>query len=95
MAERIAVLFLELPGIMRTGILILVIAGALDVCYHAAPPGWTIWMDGYLGKDGAGAHVMTLLGMVVTLLGLFASRPSAPGAGAERNAGERRSSIGK
>ena len=30
MAERIAVLFLELPGIMRTGILILVIAGVLD-----------------------------------------------------------------
>ena len=93
MAERIAILFLELPGIMRAGILILVIAAALDVGYHAAPAGWAMWMDGYLGKDGTGAHVMTLLGMVVTLLGLFASRPSARDVGVKRTAGERRSAI--
>jgi hypothetical protein len=75
MVERIFVLFIALPGLMRLGVLILAIGGMLDLLYHAAPPGWALQMDGYLGADGVGAHVVTLLGMVVTLLGVFAHRP--------------------
>src|SRR3954468_14721130 len=74
MAQRIFMLFTELPGLMRLGVLIFVIGGALDLLYHAAPPGWTIQLDVVLGPDGVIAHLMTLFGMLVTLVGLFAHR---------------------
>lgn len=92
-AQRIFILFMELPGIMRLGVLILVIGAGLDLCYHAVPAGWAMWMDRYLGSDGTIAHLVTLLGMVVTLLGLFAYRASMPSARVERIAEERRPSI--
>jgi hypothetical protein len=83
MVERIFELFTALPALMRLGVIILAIGGLLDLFYHAAPPGWALQMDGYLGTDGMGAHVVTLLGMVVTLLGLFARRPRARAAQVE------------
>ena len=93
MAQRIFMLFTELPGLMRLGVLILVIGGGLDVLYHAAPPGWAIQLDVVLGPDGVIAHLMTLFGMVVTLLGLVARRASAGVAQAEVSPSERRSAI--
>jgi hypothetical protein len=93
MTQRILVLFMELPRVMRLGLLILVIGGLLDLLYHAAPPGWAMRLDGYLGADGVGAHLLTLLGMVVTLLGLFAHRPRARVAHVEVTASEGRSAI--
>ena len=95
MAQRIFMLFTELPGLMRLGVLILAIGGTLDLLYHAAPPGWTMQLDGYLGSDGVGAHLLTLVGMVVTLLGLFARRASARVAQAEVSPSEGRSAIEK
>ena len=93
MTQRILVLFIGLPRVMRLGLLILVIGGTLDLVYHAAPPGWAMWLDGYLGTDGVGAHLVTLLGMVVMLLGLFARRASVQIAHVADTASERRSSI--
>jgi hypothetical protein len=77
MVQRIFILFTELPGLMRVGVLILVIGGALDVLYHTAPPGWAIQLNVVLGSRAVVAHLMTLFGMVVTLVGLFAHRASA------------------
>ncbi|HEU5097502.1 MAG TPA: hypothetical protein VFU22_00550 [Roseiflexaceae bacterium] len=93
MVLRIFILFMELPGLMRLGVLILAIGGVLDLLYHAAPPGWALQLDVVLGSDGVVAHLMTLLGMVVTLLGLFAHRASARIAPVEVTAPERRSGI--
>jgi hypothetical protein len=93
MFERISVLFIALPGLMRLGVLILAIGGMLDLLYHAAPPGWAVQMDGYLGTDGIGAHVVTLIGMVITLLGVFAHRPRARDTHGEIAASERGSTI--
>jgi hypothetical protein len=95
MAQRIFMLFTGLPSLMRLGVLILVIGGALDVLYHAAPPGWAMQLDVVVGSEGVIAHVMTLFGMVVTLLGLFARRASAGVAQAELSSSEGRSAIGK
>ena len=95
MAQRIFTLFTELPSLMCLGVLILAIGGALDLLYHTAPPGWAMQLDGYLGTDGVGAHLLTLLGMVVTLLGLFAPRASAPVAHIEVSPSEGRSAIEK
>ena len=93
MAQRIFILFTELPGLMRLDVLILVIGGGLDLLYHAAPPGWAMQLDGYLGSDGVGAHLLTLLGMVVTLLGLFARRASDRVAHIEASSPEGRPAI--
>ena len=95
MVQRIFILFAELPGLMRVGVLILVIGGALDVLYHAAPPGWAIQLDVVLGSRAVVAHLMTLFGMVVTLVGLFARRASARVAQAEVSPSEGRSAIEK
>ena len=93
MLERISLLFTALPGLMRLGVLILAIGGMLDLLYHAAPPGWAVQMDGYLGTDGIGAHVVTLIGMVITLLGVFAHRSRGGVAHGEIAASEGRSTI--
>ena len=93
MAQRIFILLTELPGLMRVGVLILAIGGALDVLYHAAPPVWAIQLDVVLGPDGVIAHLMTLFGMVVTLFGLFARRASARVAHIEATRSEGRSTI--
>ena len=95
MAQRIFILFTELPGLMRLGVLILVIGGGLDLLYHAAPPIWAVQLDVVLGPEGVIAHLMTLLGMVVTLLGLFAHRASARVAQAEVSTSEGRSALEK
>jgi hypothetical protein len=93
MVQRIYILITELPGLMRLGVLILAIGAVLDLLYHTAPPGWAMQLDGYLGSDGVGAHLVTLLGMVVTLLGLFARRASAPVAHVEVIPSEGRATI--
>ena len=95
MAQRIFILFTELPGLMRLGVLILVIGGILDLLYHAAPPGWAIQLDVVLGSDGVVAHLMALFGMVVTLVGLFARRASARVAQVEASPSKGRSPIEK
>ena len=95
MAQRIFILFTELPSLMRLGVLILVIGGALDLLYHAAPPPWAMQLDVVVGSEGVIAHLMTLFGMVVTLLGLFARRASAGVAPAEVSSSEGRSAIEK
>jgi hypothetical protein len=95
MVQRIFILFTELPGLMRVGVLILVIGGALDLLYHVAPPEWAIQLDVVLGPEAVVAHLMTLFGMIVTLVGLFAHRASARVAHVEVSSSEGRSAIEK
>ena len=95
MAQRIFMMITELPVLMRLGVLILVIGGGLDLLYHAAPPMWAIQLDVILGPDGVIAHLMTLFGMVVTLVGLFAQRASARIVPVEISSPEGRSAIEK
>ena len=93
MAQRIIALVLALPPVMRMGMLVLAAGGAMDLLYHAAPPGWAVGLDSYLGRDGAGAHIVTLLGMIVTLLGLPIRRPTAQTVGLAGAAPEGRPPI--
>jgi hypothetical protein len=93
MVQRIFILFTELPGLMRLGVLLLAIGGTLDVLYHAAPPGWAVQLAVVVGSDGVVAHLLTLFGMVVTLVGLFAHRASARIAPVEITSPEGRSAI--
>jgi hypothetical protein len=59
---------------MRLGLLVLILGGGLDLLYHAASLDWALPLDTYLGRDGVGAHLVTFIGMIVTLLGLFAQQ---------------------
>jgi hypothetical protein len=93
MAQRMLILFTELPVLIRLGVLILAIGGALDVLYHAAPPLWAMQFDIVLGSNGMAAHLMTLFGMVVTLLGLLVHQASARSAQVEATRSEGRSAI--
>ena len=93
MVQRIFILFTELPGLMRLGVLILAVGGGLDLLYHAAPPLWAMQLDGYLGLDGVGAHLLTLFGMVVTLLGLFTHQARARAVHVEVTESEGRAAI--
>jgi hypothetical protein len=93
MERRSISLVSTLPPVMWIGLLILSAGGTLDLIYHAAPLVWTLELDHYLGAHGAGAHVITLIGMVVTLLGLPVRWRSAPATHEADIASERRSSI--
>ncbi len=59
------------PWLMRVGLFILILGGALDVTYHAAPAGWHTLLNIYLGSDGYYAHLTTLVGMILTLSGVL------------------------
>ncbi len=72
--QRAVLEFLSLPRLMQAGLVILVVGGGLDIIYHASPSEWIGTLEIYLGPDGYYAHVVTLIGMVVTLAGLLASR---------------------
>ncbi len=74
MLERLHTGFAGLPGLMRFGLLIVLTGGALDLLYHALPVHWTPIVDNYLGRDGWPIHLVALVGMVVTLAGIFAGR---------------------
>jgi hypothetical protein len=69
--------FLTLPVVMRLGLLILIAGACLDLLYHIAPPGWAMDLERYLGAQGENAHVVTLLGMLVTMFGLPIRRTPA------------------
>ncbi len=93
MSQRLISLVSALPLLMRIGVLMLATGGTLDLLYHAAPVGWEMELDHYLGVAGTGAHVVTLLGMVVTLLGLPIRRAPMRTAPVADTAAERRPST--
>jgi hypothetical protein len=67
----------KMPALMRLGLAVLLAGGALDVLFHAAPASWTPILEIVLGEHGALAHLVTLAGMVVTLIGVFRGNPRA------------------
>lgn len=66
--------FRGLPRLMQIGLGVLAIGGALDIFYHASPAAWSDVISLYLGQDGYYAHLITLAGMLITLVGLFSSQ---------------------
>lgn len=74
MLKRLADGMRALPFLMRLGLLIFALGGALDLLYHGAPMAWIGTLEGYLGEGAFLAHVVTLVGMVVTMLGVLLGR---------------------
>ncbi len=63
--------YVSLPGLMRLGLVILLIGAALDMFYHLAPAAWVGTAEIILGRDGYNAHLVTLVGMLIMIAGLF------------------------
>ncbi len=77
--------FFALPLVMRIGLIIVVFGGALDVVFHASPSSWTPAVTMILGSEGYWAHIVTLIGMIITLVGMLLAayrnriHPAEPG----------------
>ncbi len=69
--------FFSLPRVMQLGLIILAVGGSLDIIYHAFPSDWIGSLEIYFGRDGYNAHIVTLIGMLVTLVGLVRPRKLA------------------
>ena len=63
--------YISLPGLMRLGLVILLLGAALDMFYHLAPAGWVGTAEILLGRNGYNAHLVTLIGMLLMIAGLF------------------------
>jgi hypothetical protein len=64
-----------ISGLLLLGIVVLVLGGTADIVYHAALAVGSGHQHGsipLLGPDGERAHLVTLMGMVLTLAGVVA-----------------------
>ena len=59
----------ELPWLTRLGLLVLLLGAAGDLTFHALPE--TAALQPLLGADGYRAHLVTFVGMLVMLVGVF------------------------
>jgi len=71
MIEALVAEFERLPRLMRLGLIVFIFGGLLEVLYNLAPTGWALFLDDYLRSNGSVAHLVTLAGMVVIMLGVF------------------------
>ncbi len=69
--------FTGFPVLMKIGLIVLAIGAALDILYHTAPPIWAPTLTLYLGVEGSRAHLITFLGMALTLVGVLTRARSA------------------
>jgi hypothetical protein len=62
------------------GLLIVAAGAAGDILHHALPAHLSSDLNLFLGPDGGRAHLLTLVGMILTMLGLgsFASHRHQP-----------------
>lgn len=58
-----------LPLLTRLGLLVLLLGAAGDLTFHALPD--TAALQPLLGADGYRAHLVTFVGMLVMLVGVF------------------------
>jgi hypothetical protein len=74
MLGRLHTVFAGLPALMRIGLLIVLAGGALDILYHVLPAHSTAIVDTYLGQGAWFIHLVALVGMATTMVGIFAAR---------------------
>jgi alkylation response protein AidB-like acyl-CoA dehydrogenase len=67
--RRLAHLWAELPWLTRLGLVVLLAGAVGDLTFHALPQ--TDALQALLGVDGYRAHLVTFVGMLVMLVGVF------------------------
>ncbi len=68
--------FISLSPILRIGITVFMIAGALDLSYHTVSAVWPGSLDRYMGPDGYYAHLALFFGMVLIVIGVIRTKPA-------------------
>ncbi len=69
--------YLSTPLVLRGGIAVFTISGALDLLYHAVSAFHPGALDASLGVDGYDVHLALFIGMVLIVLGVITTRPRA------------------
>ncbi len=69
--------FFSLSRLLRLGIVVFVISGALDLFYHGISAYWPGSLDAFWGPDGYYVHVALFFGMVFIVLGVIRTRPNS------------------
>jgi hypothetical protein len=68
-----------LVPLVRAGLAVVFVGGAADLAFHLLVPALPPAVSPLLGVDGVHAHLLTFVGMLVTVLGLVdQARSSAP-----------------
>ena len=67
LAHRLGQLLSDLPLLVRVGLLVLGLGALADLAYHALP----ISLAPLLGQEGLWAHLVTFVGMLITIVGLI------------------------
>src|SRR3712207_3486284 len=77
MLERLHTVVTGRPGLTHIGVWMVFVGGTLDGLQYALPVQWTLQLDSYLGQNGWLIHLITLLGMAITMLPHDRSDPGA------------------
>jgi hypothetical protein len=78
---------------MRLGLLIVGAGGALDLLYHALPMQAAAIADTYVGQGAWSMHLVALVGMALTIIGIFAGRNRLKTSQIQRTTTERSHTI--
>ena len=65
----------HMPRLLRAGLMVFAASGAIDLVYHSAPINVQESLSPYLGHEAHAVHVMIFIGMLLILIGVFATRP--------------------
>ena len=76
-----------MPRFLRFGLSVFVIAGALDLFYHAVSALWPGSLDAYFGPDGYYVHLALFFGMVFIVIGVIRTKPNSVHAYPENSTG--------
>ncbi len=67
--------FLSISLLLRSGIMVFILSGALDLSYHVASVFWSGSLDKFMGPDGYYTHLALFAGMVLILIGVIRTKP--------------------
>ncbi len=68
--------YLQLPRLLRLGILAFVVSGAMDLSYHIVSSFRPGSLDAYLGPDGYYTHLALFLSMLLIIIGVIRTHPA-------------------
>lgn len=67
----------ELTPLVQAGLTLVCVGAGADLAFHLLGPVWPSAMHAWFGVDGLRAHLLTLVGMLVAVLGLVVQARSA------------------
>ncbi len=70
--------FLRPSSLLRIGAVVFGLGSALDLVYHASPPAFAAWLEGFAGPDAERVHLVIMAGMALIVLGLLAEGIKQP-----------------